>query len=222
MDMTTTQSPTSTSDKDNEDNSSPSLSSIVPAHIAELMGPPPILKTESREAYDRFVIELAREWCPRATIEWLLLLDLAHVSWDILRLQRAAANIVNISTKEALAAIFVDVLPGSRRSLTREGTEAHSDQATLAEELADAWFEGLKGRLHVRAQLTKYDLDTTAIAAQAYVGRGTELERIDRMLTNAVLKRTAILRTFDQYRTMVVLPPPVTIDSAEVPRLAEE
>jgi hypothetical protein len=60
-----------------------------------MMGSLPILSNENRASYEQFVVELAREGGPQDTVEWLLLLNLAHVSRKIVRLQRAAANIAN-------------------------------------------------------------------------------------------------------------------------------
>jgi hypothetical protein len=68
---------------------------------------------------------------------------------------------------------------------------------------------------------TKYGLDPTAINAQAYLARGPELERLDRMLMNAVVKRTAIMRTFEEHRAMSELRQPAVIDSEQAPRIAD-
>jgi hypothetical protein len=206
---------------DEEVNPPPSFSSVFPEYIIAILGSPPVLSTENRKAYEQLAVELALELKPRNTVEWLLLCDLADVSWGIVRLQRATANILNISTKEALAGIFIDVLPGYRRSLTIEGTQAQLKQFHQAEKWADDWFEGPEQRQRVKAELSKYGLELAAITAQAFIARGAELERLDRMLMNAVLKRTAIMRTFTEHRAMSELRQPLVIDSEQVPRLAE-
>jgi hypothetical protein len=50
--------------------------------------------------------------------------DIADLGWEILRLRRAMASLLEIAFKEALAGVFVNVLPGYRRLLTHEGSEA--------------------------------------------------------------------------------------------------
>ena len=207
--------------RESDSNAPPSFGTIVPPHIVAILGTPAIPRTENREAYEQLVVKLALEWNPRDTTGWLLLDDFARVSCDIVRLRRAIANILNIATKEGLAGIFMDVLPGYRRSLTIEGTEAHSIQARQAQERADAWFEGPEQQEQVKSELAKYGLGPDAIEAQAHIARGPELERLDRMLMNALLRRTAIMRTFIEHRAMSELRQPPAIDSEQVPRLAE-
>lgn len=83
---------------------------------------------------------------------------------------------------------------------------------------------GLKAqnnRNGIKSELAKYGLGPDAIEAQAHIARGPELERLDRMLMNALLRRTAIMRTFIEHRAMSELRQPPAIDSEQVPRLAE-
>src|SRR5262249_55599347 len=149
--------------RESDSNAPPSFCTVVPPHIAAILGSPALLRTEDREAYEQLVVELALEWDPRGPTEWLSLFHFAHTSCDIVRLQRAIANILNIATKEGLAGIFMDVLPGYRRSLTLEGTEAHSIQARQAQERADAWFEGPEQQERVKSELAKFGLGPDAI-----------------------------------------------------------
>jgi hypothetical protein len=146
-------------DSDSDHQTPPSYSTAIPANIAAIFGKLPVLGTENRQAYENLIVELALEWRPQNTMEWLFVRDIADLGWEILRLRRAMASVLEIAFKEALAGVFVDVLPGYRRLLTHEGSEAQSKQFRKAEALADAWYEGPEGQERVKSELAKYGLD---------------------------------------------------------------
>ena len=158
------------------DKSPPNYSTVIPADIAAIFGPPPVLATEPREAYERLFIELVLEWGPSKTTEWLLVRDIADLSWEILRLRRVIASVLKISFREALAAVFANVLP--RRSLTPN----HFSKAAA---LADAWYAGPEQQEKAKSALAKYGLDAQAVVGQAFILRCDELEKIERMLAAA-------------------------------------
>ena len=181
----------------------PDLSAIIPEHIAGILGPPSVLGTEDPRAYEQLFAEQAREWGPQDTSEWLYVRDLTDLGWEILRLQRAKSNVLKIALKNALAEIFVAMLPGSRRALSLKGTEAYYETCAEAKHLADRYFEGPGGREKVTTELAKYDLGAEAIVAQAYIVTGKDLERLDRMLTTATMRRTCVKRDLNEHRAML-------------------
>jgi hypothetical protein len=99
----------------------PDLSPIIPEDIAAILGRPPVLRTEDPRAYEQLFAAQVREWGPQDTSEWLYVRDLTDLEWEILRLQHAKLNVLKIALKNALAEIFVAVLPGSRRALSLKG-----------------------------------------------------------------------------------------------------
>jgi hypothetical protein len=199
----------------------PDLSAIVPEDIAAILGPPPVLRTEDPRAYEQLFAAQVREWDPQDTTEWLLVRDLTDLGWEILRLQRVKTNVLKIVLKDALAEIFVAMLPGSRRSLSQKGSQAYYETCAEAEHQADLYFEGPAAREKVTTELAKYDLDAEAIVAQAYVVTGKDLERLDDMLTAATVRRTCIKRDLNEHRAMRSLRQPAFIEGERVPLLPE-
>src|SRR5215472_18122386 len=47
------------------------LSRLIPPEIADILGHPPVLSTENREAYDALMTQLVLEWKPRDILGWL-------------------------------------------------------------------------------------------------------------------------------------------------------
>ena len=50
------------------------LSRLIPPEIADILGHPPVLSTENRQAYDALMTQLVLEWKPRNIISWATLL----------------------------------------------------------------------------------------------------------------------------------------------------
>lgn len=192
------------------------LSRLIPADIAEIFGDPPVLMTESGEAYEKLVTQLVLEWKPRSITEWTFARDIADISWEILRHRRAIAGVFAISFKEALAGVFIDVLPGHRRSLLPEDSEALRKQFRQAEALADSWFEGPEKQEQVKSELAKYGLSAAAVVAQTYRVSGDVLNKLHRLLAVAEARRTAITRNFNEYRAMSSLSAKPVVDSKEI------
>jgi hypothetical protein len=194
-------------------------STLIPPEIADLFGKPPVLATENRQIYDKLFVDLALEWEPRRTTDWLLVRDLADLSWEILRFRRAIASILRIASKEALIEILTQVLPGPRRSRLPQGCEALSQLDSKAEALADAWYEGPAQQEKVKSTLAKYGLDAQTVVGQVFVIRCNELEKIQRMLTDTESKRDAIIRNLNASRAMLPVRTNQLVETKGVPLL---
>jgi hypothetical protein len=175
-----------------EKKSKKELRAAVPLYIRELFGRPPVLSTEDRDAYDRLLAELVIDIDPRGITEWLWVRDLADLNWDILRMRRAIASLLNISFKPALIEIMLRLLPSYGR-----------DQ--IARELAEQWFataevERVIGRGKVIDTLAKYGLEPDSVVGEAFALRCHELEKMEHMLTSAERRRNAIMRELQVHR----------------------
>ena len=115
------------------------LSRLIPPEIADILGHPPVLSTENRQAYDALMTQLVLEWKPRNIIGWMFVHDITNVSWEIFRHRRAIANLFAISFKTALRAVLTDVLPeegckpwfdhyDTVKGLRRLGLKAHKSR----------------------------------------------------------------------------------------------
>jgi hypothetical protein len=179
---------------------------LIPPEIAEILGDPPVLITEDRQAYDQLMAQLALEWKPRNINEWMFVRDIADISWEILRHRRAIAGVFAITFKKALAMIASDVLRTNRLDPGRLQANA----------LAESWFEGADQREQVKSQLAKYGLDAQAIVAQTYILMADALDKLHRLLALAEARRTAVARNFHEYRAMSPVRESPVVDAEEV------
>jgi hypothetical protein len=61
---------------------------LAMAEIKKLCGPPPVLSTESVEAYDKMLFRLVESLEPRDALEQLFAKHLADCTWEIIRYTR--------------------------------------------------------------------------------------------------------------------------------------
>src|SRR5262249_21393573 len=126
------------------------LSRLIPPEIADILGHPPVLSTENRQAYDALMTQLVLQWKPRDILGWLFVRHMTDTSWEIFRHRRAIANLFAISFK-ALAAVLNEVLPES-------GCKPWFSSWDTAKAMKEEWFKGPEQQETVKSELAKYGL----------------------------------------------------------------
>ncbi|HEY6619407.1 MAG TPA: hypothetical protein VIY68_07675 [Steroidobacteraceae bacterium] len=148
----------------------------------------PLLITESADDFADMSDALNEEIRPRGIIEQLYIADVAHLSWEILRIWRCKAIMINMEYKKAIKAIL--------QRLAVRGSEIHND----AEDLSYRWFVDEDARKTVLDFLKEFQLDESAIEAEA-IGQGAvDLDLLDRLLASLQSRRDRTLRCIGEYR----------------------
>jgi hypothetical protein len=153
----------------------------------------PLLITESVVEFALLRKELENEIKPEGVIEQIYLDDFASLTWDILRLRRSKTGITNGAFLAALQSML-------KQLLNRRDYEFPYHHGEAAEDLARGWFENKKAKSKVATLLRKFGLDEGAIEAEAFRSRAEDLERFDRMLALAEVRRDKALRSIADYR----------------------
>jgi hypothetical protein len=163
---------------------------VVPPDIVVLMGKRPLLVGEGETTYDELLSRIAVRVDPQDIMEWFYVKDVADYTWEIFRLRRILAAILNNERKHALAELFAtinDKGEPERLSLQETGMKQ-----------AEAYFSGdrkAKDKLH--DGLIRYGFNEDALAAAAF-GRKVQLvEAVDRLLAAAESRRSKLLREID-------------------------
>ena len=158
-----------------------------------LLSKPPLLITESADEFDALHKALQQEIKPRGVIEQMYVADISYIQWEILRLRRCKVVIVNVALQSALEKLLLQLL-----------NDDNYDYANFAERNADAiaqaWFTDQKVRKTVSELLRQFQLDESAIEAQAIRTSAADLEQVDRMLTSLKSRREKALRCIGEYR----------------------
>ena len=152
----------------------------------------PLLITESADEFDALRDAFEQEIKPRGIIEHMYVHDMSSIVWEILRLRRCKVNIVNAAFRSALQHLLAQFLrePGPFENYLRDESE----------ELAQKWFTNKEVKKRVSDILNRFQLDESAIEAEAIRRSSADLELIDRMLTSLESRRNKALGCVAEYR----------------------
>jgi hypothetical protein len=152
----------------------------------------PLLITESADEFDALRDAFEREIKPRGIIEQMYVHDISAIVWEILRLRRCKVIIINSAFRSALEYLLVQLLKGAGQY----GYEVEDK----AKALAQAWFTDQEAKKQVSEMLARFDLDESAIEAEAIRRSSSDLELLDRMLTSLESRRNKALGCVAEYR----------------------
>jgi hypothetical protein len=152
----------------------------------------PLLITESADEFDTLRDAFEQEVKPKGIIEHVYVHDISAIVWEILRLRRCKVVIINSAFRSALEHLLVQLLK-------RPGQYDHEVQRK-AQALAQAWFTDQEAKKQVSETLSRFDLDESAIEAEAIRRSSSELELLDRMLTSLESRRNKALGCVAEYR----------------------
>jgi hypothetical protein len=110
--------------------------------------------------------------------------DICSIVWEILRLRRCKVVIINSAFRSALEHLLVQLL--------KEPGQYDYQVEGEARALAQAWFTDQEAKKQVSETLSRFDLDESAIEAEAIRMSSADLELLDRMLTSLESRRKAL------------------------------
>jgi hypothetical protein len=160
----------------------------IPTELAGFFARPPMRIYEDRPVYEQVRKGVIETIEPRNKFEWLLVLDIANLTWDIRGFGKDKAAIVNTTWKEALRMILESLLDGDPQ-----------ERRSVAQARAEKYFTE-EGRNWVIEFLGKHGLREDSIGAQAAALRLPELDIIDRQMGRARVMRMAMTRDIMHHR----------------------
>jgi hypothetical protein len=152
----------------------------------------PLLITESADEWDTLRDAFEQEIKPQGIIEQMYVHDISAIVWEILRLRRCKVVIINSAFRSALQ----DLLRQLLRQPGRPGYEVGGE----ADPLAQTWFTDKEAKKAVSEILSQFNLDESAIEAEAIRKSSADLELLDRMLTSLESRRNKALSCVAEYR----------------------
>jgi hypothetical protein len=160
-------------------------------NILTLLPKPPVLITESADEFDTLHKALEQDIKPRGVIEHLYVADISFIMWEILRLRRCKAVIINVALQPALKVLLTEFL---RKNDYADFVEDNADN------VARKWFTDQRIKKILSELLGQFQLDESAIEAEAIRRSSADLELIDRMLASLESRRNKALRCIGEYR----------------------
>src|SRR6516164_7971523 len=113
----------------------------------------PLLITESPDEFDALRDAFEQEIKPRGIVEHMYVHDICSIVWEILRLRRCKAVIINSAFRNALQNLL--------KQLLRQPSEWERHVKDEAEALAQAWFTDKEAKKQVSEILSRFELDET-------------------------------------------------------------
>jgi hypothetical protein len=159
---------------------------------------PPLMPGENEGQYASLAARIVAGARPRDGIEELLTRDVIDLTWEILRLHRVKAGIMNASMHEGVASI-----------MRRLG---YGDIA----ESTERWAAGEKrARKEVARTLAAAGLSMDEVTAVTLERKLESFERIERLLSGVEVRRNNALREIDRHRSAYGAAIRRTLDEAE-------
>ena len=152
----------------------------------------PLLITESADEFGAMRDAFEREIKPRGIIEQMYVHDICSIVWEILRLRRCKAVIINAGFRSALEHLLMQLL-----------IRPHQLEFELRDEaraLSQAWFTDKVAKKEILEMLDRFGLGELAIEAEAIRALSSDLELLDRMLTSLESRRDKAFGCVAQYR----------------------
>jgi hypothetical protein len=154
---------------------------------------PALLRTESKEAFEKLLGELNREVQPTTFTKRMYTKDVADLTWEIMRLRRSKAGIINNAIRGALEKFL------QRFLLPPGGIFLHMIEKHLsAYNLAYDWFYSQEAKDRVSGLLEEAGFDMGAVEAEAVRRVLPDIEKLDRLIVSAEARRDKYLRSLAQ------------------------
>src|SRR5215475_8370841 len=163
-----------------------------PRNELALLPKSPLLITESADEFNAWRDAFEQEIKPRGIIERMYVHDICSIVWEILRLRRCKVVIINSAFRSALENLL--------KQLLRRPGQYEYQVENEAQPVAHAWFTDQEAKKQVSEILSRFDLDESAIEAEAIRKSSADLELLDRMLTSLESRRNKALGCVAEYR----------------------
>ena len=158
-----------------------------------LLPKPSVLISKSSDEFDALYKALEHDIKPRSYIEQMYLADISSIVWEIRRLRRCKAGIIN--------AAFHSALKGLLQQLLGEFSAEYADFVDHdADGFVQAWFTDQEIKKQVSELLGRFQLDESAIEAEAIRSVSSDLQLLDTMQTSLEARCNKALRFISEYR----------------------
>jgi len=176
---------------------------IVPSGEPDFFGAPPLIQGENPADYQALLKRVSVAVRPRDFLDEIWVRDIVDLYWEMLRLRRLKAGLLNASMGDGLRAVLGSLRSTGSSSLTTEA-------------LVQSWLNGSPdSRKKVEQSLAAAGFSMDVVAAAALSKKLDEFERIDVMITRAEARRNNALREIDRHRATLGAALRAAVDDAE-------
>jgi hypothetical protein len=154
---------------------------------------PNLLSFESQREYRQLADAIRDHISPQDIWEEMWTSEIVEAEWEIARLRRYKAQIVNLEKLVSLRNLLQLILP--------DASDAEID------DLARRWFTNKEIRKQVITLLGSVGLDESAIDVESYRSSIADFAAIDRRVMELAHRRDKIYRQIEDHRAGIAVPP---------------
>jgi hypothetical protein len=150
-----------------------------------LLGPRPLIDGEDGTNYDVILERISADVAPADFVEEIWVRNVVDLVWESVRLRRLKSHLLHAAAHEGLSKVLTPLLG-----------------LLDADDLSSRWASGDEEAVsEVKQLLGEAGLTIDAVMAQTLAARIDDVERIDRMVIIAEVRRDAVLREIRSRRT---------------------
>jgi hypothetical protein len=169
---------------------------VLPVEFEVLAPPPLLLPGEKLERYQALRQAIFADLAPRSAIEWLLAIDVAELSWEILRYRLLRHKLLETYRQKAIEAAL------RRIDMIGIAPEFDEDAEYYTLQNALSWRIDPIAATEIDARLASHGFDQHAITTEVYVQARETLGLFEGLLNAAQTKRMLLLREIRNQRLM--------------------
>jgi hypothetical protein len=155
-------------------------------------GPPPLLEGEDRNRYDNLLVAISRDLGPTDTLEEIWVRDVADLTWEVLRLRRLKAAMLNARLTTAISNALSELVD----------EEDPGEAMLVAQDLAEGWHRcDPENVAEVKRLLASANITMDELMAETLTDSLDHVERIDRLMASAEARRDDALRQIEWHRS---------------------
>jgi len=166
----------------------------LPAPVRGLFGSPPLLKNEDANQYYKMLATFSDALCPKDALECVWLKDYVDLQWEIQRLRRMKAALVNGAELDGIEVVFKSIFDDGKQP--EERLECMAKEVARHPERDKKLQEGAPEFMTVMGE---------RIGAEAFVYRIKDLAALERMLADAERRRNNALREMERRRRSLMV-----------------
>jgi hypothetical protein len=171
----------------------------IPSLFRRLLEPIALLPGESLRDYEQLRDSLIDEIEPQSGIEWLWIVDLVDLSWDILRYRALRQKAIEIRRRDAIEAMLRRIdLPGIPQTFlpfARDRTKENAEQ----------WRSDPIASAEIEARLIDQGIDDVSLNAELLIQTQELSLLFDNLIQSAQTRRILLLREINRRRISIEL-----------------
>ncbi|MEY9590262.1 hypothetical protein ABIA06_002553 [Bradyrhizobium yuanmingense] len=172
----------------------PQSASVLPPQFEALCPPPQLLPGENIDNYQALQSVIFRDLDPQSAIEWLLVIDIAELSWEMQRYRILRHRVLNTYRQKAIEMTL------RRVDLTGIAPEFQDVAEIYTINNAIDWQLDAAAALDIEARLRSYGFDQHSISMEVYAQAREILALFESLLSGAQLRRLMLIKEINALR----------------------